>query len=52
MSKLEKFLTKDEISSLKNMQKSIYENQIIVTCVGLYNHGKSTLLNVLISLGV
>jgi len=48
MSKLEKFLTKDEISSLKNMQKSIYENQIIVTCVGLYNHGKSTLLNVLI----
>jgi len=48
MSKLEKFLTKDEIASLKNMQKAIHENQITVTCVGLYNHGKSTLLNVLI----
>jgi len=48
MSKLEKFLTKDEIASLKNMQKVIHENQITVTCVGLYNHGKSTLLNVLI----
>ena len=48
MSKLEKFLTKNEIDSLKNMQKVIHENQITVTCVGLYNHGKSTLLNVLI----
>jgi len=28
--------------------KAIHENQITVTCVGLYNHGKSTLLNVLI----
>ena len=48
MSKLEKFLTKNEITSLKNLQKAIHENQITVTCVGLYNHGKSTLLNVLI----
>ncbi|MFK5976568.1 MAG: 50S ribosome-binding GTPase [Sulfurovum sp.] len=48
MSKLEQFLTKDEITSLKNLQKAIHENQIIVTCVGLYNHGKSTLLNILI----
>jgi predicted GTPase len=39
---------KNEIVSLKNIQKAIYENQITVTCVGLYNHGKSTLLNVLI----
>jgi len=48
MSKLNKFLTKNEITSLKNLQKVIYENQITVTCIGLYNHGKSTLLNVLI----
>jgi len=48
MSKLKKFLTKNEISSLINMQKAIHENQITVTCVGLYKHGKSTLLNVLI----
>jgi len=48
MSKLNKFLTKNEITSLKNLQKIIYENQITVTCIGLYNHGKSTLLNVLI----
>lgn len=48
MSELNKFLTKKEIASLKNMQKAIQKNQITVTCVGLYNHGKSTLLNVLI----
>lgn len=48
MAKLNKFLTKNEITSLKNMQKAIHQNQITVTCVGLYNHGKSTLLNVLI----
>jgi len=48
MSKLNNFLTKDEITSLKNMQNAIHENQVTVTCIGLYNHGKSTLLNVLI----
>ncbi|MBU1669449.1 50S ribosome-binding GTPase [bacterium] len=48
MSKLKLFLTKNEISSLKKLQKAIHENQITITCVGLYNHGKSTLLNVLI----
>lgn len=48
MSKLEKILTKDEITSLENLKQSILENEITVTCVGLYNHGKSTLLNVLI----
>jgi len=48
MSKLENFLTKSEVMSLKNMQKAMFQNQITVTCVGLYNHGKSTLLNVLI----
>lgn len=48
MSKLNNFLTKDEMTSLKNLKKAIHENQVTVTCVGLYNHGKSTLLNVLI----
>ena len=48
MSKLEKYLTRSEINSLINLKKATIENQITVTCVGLYNHGKSTLLNVLI----
>ena len=48
MSKLEKYLSKSDIQSLKKLQKATLENQITITCVGLYNHGKSTLLNVLI----
>ena len=48
MSKLEKYLSKSDIQSLKKLQKATIENKITVTCVGLYNHGKSTLLNVLI----
>ncbi len=48
MSKLEKYLSKSDIRSLRILQKTIFENEIIVTCVGLVNHGKSTLLNVLI----
>jgi len=42
MSKLNKFLTKNEIASLKDMQKAIQKNQITVTYVGLYNHGKTS----------
>jgi len=49
MLKLEKFLTKNEIVSFQNMKKAMDKNQTNVTCVGLYNHGKSTLLNVLIN---
>jgi len=48
MSKLEQYLTKQDVNSLKTMKQAIHQNQITVTCVGLYNHGKSTLLNVLI----
>jgi len=48
MSKLEKYLSKSDITSLKQLQKVKLENEITLTCVGLYNHGKSTLLNVLI----
>lgn len=48
MSKLEKHLSVSDVKSLRKLQNSIFENTITVTCVGLYNHGKSTLLNVLI----
>ena len=48
MSKLKKYLSKSEIASLESLKKSLKENVVTVTCVGLYNHGKSTLLNALI----
>ena len=48
MSKLEKYLSKSDIQSLKKLRKAKFENEITLTCVGLYNHGKSTLLNILI----
>jgi len=48
MSKLEKYLSKSDKQIFKNLRKDILENEIKVTCVGLYNSGKSTLLNVLI----
>jgi len=54
MSKLEnikfisKYLSKEDINSINDLTLAIKENNVIVTCMGLYNHGKSTLLNVLI----
>jgi len=48
MIKLKKHLLICDIQSLEKLQKAIFQNEITVTCVGLYNHGKSTLLNVLI----
>jgi 50S ribosomal subunit-associated GTPase HflX len=45
MSKLKKNLSNSEIVSLERLKKSLKENVVTVTCVGLYNHGKSTLLN-------
>ncbi len=48
MSKLEKYLSKQDIESLKVLKKAMEESEITITCIGLYNHGKSTLLNVLI----
>lgn len=48
LAKFLKYFTKEDISSLEAIQESLNENQITVTCIGLYNHGKSTLLNVLI----
>ncbi len=48
IAKFSKYFTKEDIGSLEAIKKSLNENNITVTCIGLYNHGKSTLLNVLI----
>ncbi|RYA24550.1 hypothetical protein CRU96_02645 [Malaciobacter halophilus] len=44
----EKYLSTGDINILKDLKSAIKENSLIVTCMGLYNHGKSTLLNTLI----
>lgn len=44
----EKNISIEDVESFVSMEKAMKENQITVTAVGLYNHGKSTLLNVLI----
>lgn len=44
----EKYLTKGDIQAIADYKKAIDKNDIVVTCMGLYNHGKSTLLNALI----
>jgi len=43
-----KYLASHNIQALKDLKLAIEENNIVVTCMGLYNHGKSTLLNALI----
>lgn len=43
-----KYITTDELESISMLKKLIKETTIFVTCMGLYNHGKSTLLNALI----
>jgi len=43
-----KYLTKADIVSIDALNKAIKSDSITVTCMGLYNHGKSTLLNTLI----
>lgn len=48
MYNLDNYLSKSDIDSLATIKKSLNENKITITCIGLYNHGKSTLLNVLI----
>ena len=49
MSKLiNKYLTAADIKSLETLKQAIQQDRITVTCMGLYNHGKSTLLNTLI----
>jgi len=44
----DKYLSKGDIKTIEEYKKAIDENDIIVTCMGLYNHGKSTFLNTLI----
>jgi len=43
-----KYISYNELDSIKILKKAIKESTILVTCMGLYNHGKSTLLNTLI----
>ncbi len=43
-----KYLSQSDIQNLDILKKSIVNKSINVTCMGLYNHGKSSLLNVLI----
>jgi GTPase Era involved in 16S rRNA processing len=43
-----KYLSIGDKKVIQDLKIAIKENSIIVTCMGLYNHGKSTLLNVLI----
>jgi len=43
-----KYVSSAELESIKLLKKAIKESTVLVTCMGLYNHGKSTLLNTLI----
>lgn len=43
-----KYLTKVDIKVLNDLTVAVEKDNIVVTCMGLYNHGKSTLLNTLI----
>ena len=45
---LSKYLSKEDIKVINDLKSSIEEDEIVVTCMGLYNHGKSSLLNALI----
>ena len=43
-----KHLTKGDINTINDLTSTLKNDNITITCMGLYNHGKSTLLNVLI----
>jgi len=45
---LNKYLSPFELNNLKSLENLISNKIINVTCMGLYNHGKSSLLNALI----
>jgi tRNA U34 5-carboxymethylaminomethyl modifying GTPase MnmE/TrmE len=45
---INKYLTSDEVQKLQSLENSLDTNEVNINCVGLYNHGKSSLLNVLI----
>lgn len=44
-----KYLSRGDENYIKDLTKAIREDNITVTCMGLYNNGKSTLLNALIN---
>lgn len=43
-----KYISPKELEEISTLKKAIKESSVLVTCMGLYNHGKSTLLNTLI----
>jgi len=43
-----KYLSKDEQNSIEELKSAINETRVTITCMGLYNHGKSSILNTLI----
>ncbi|MCX6075660.1 MAG: 50S ribosome-binding GTPase [Campylobacterales bacterium] len=43
-----KYLPEEDMKTLYSLQSAVEKNTTTVTCMGLYNHGKSTLLNTLI----
>ena len=43
-----KYISAKELEEINTLKKAIKESSVLVTCMGLYNHGKSTLLNTLI----
>ena len=44
----EKYLSLEEIEEIGKLSQNASDQEIRVTCIGLYNGGKSSLLNVLI----
>ncbi len=44
----EKYLSKGDIQAINDLTQAIKDDNIVITCMGLYNHGKSSLLNALI----
>lgn len=45
---INKYLSKKELQIINDLKNSLEKEKITITCIGLYNHGKSMLLNALI----
>ncbi|MEA1954701.1 MAG: GTPase [Campylobacterota bacterium] len=45
---IHKYISKKEQDNISVLEDAIKETSVLVTCMGLYNHGKSTLLNTLV----
>ncbi len=45
---LKSYLSKEDISTLAKLKQALVDDDILLTCMGLYNHGKSSVLNALI----